>query len=468
MALSVGLDTAVKALRAHQLAVDVAAHNIANAHTPGFSRQRVLLRPVGLDGSDHFSRDALLGRAGMGVDASDVHRIRDIFLDYQIRQSFGDHGQYQTRSGALQRAEFVFNDPNDEGLAAIFNSFWNTWQDVVNEPEGSPARTSLVHAATTLTTRINRAYAELDSQRKELDFQLSGMADKINAASAEIAELNLKIKQVELNGDMANDLRDRRDLLMDDLAKLANITYSEQEDGQVNIYLGNHELVVANDFREVELAEHPDHDDMHHLVFKMDGMPLETTTGELRGLYDARDQDLPNVMAKLDELAAQLITSINTIHEDGYGLDNGTGREFFTGTGAADIALNADLAANPDWIATAANPDSPGDNSVALQIANLQLGKTMAGGTQTFDDFYANMVSVLGADVNRASGLARSAEQMNSHLDARRQAVSGVNIDEEVTNLAASQHAYNAAARVITTIDQMLETLINGTGVVGR
>ncbi|MDZ7729060.1 MAG: flagellar hook-associated protein FlgK [Dehalococcoidia bacterium] len=466
MGLSVGLDTAVKALRAHQLSVDTAAHNIANAHTPGFSRQRVLLRPEGINGSALHQRDDLLGRPGMGVNASDVNRVRDTFMDQQVRASIGEHARYELQGQALGRAEMVFNDPTDEGMSSTLASFWNAWHDVVNEPESSPARTSLVHATETMTSRIRQSYAELESQRENLNSQLSGIRDEINAAANEVANLNLQIKKVELGGASANDLRDQRDLQLDRLSEIANITYNEREDGTVTAYMGNHELVFDTTAREVGLAEDPADSTMDQLVFEMDGMPVETTTGKLKGLYDARDNDLPGLMQKLDDFAIGLIDEVNTAHSAGYGLDDSTGLDFFTGTGAGDIGLNQDLADDPQKIASSDAAGTAGNNAVALQIADLQLADTMGG--ETFDDYYANMVSVLGADVSRAEGLAQSGKQMNDHLESMRQSVSGVNIDEEVSNMAASQRAYEASARVITTIDQMLETLINGTGVVGR
>jgi flagellar hook-associated protein 1 len=472
MALSIGLDTAVKALRAHQLAVDVAAHNIANAHSPGFSRQRVLLRPMGLDGSDHFTRDALLGRAGFGVNASDVNRVRDVFMDYQVRQTIGSQGQYQMQSGALSRAELVFNDPSDGGMSGLLANFWNAWHDVANDPEGSPGRTQLVHATTTLTSRIQRSYSDLESQRKDLNFQVRQMADEINSYAGEVAQLNFQIKQVELNGDMANDLRDRRDLMLDKLSGIANISYNEMEDSTVTVYLGSHELVFSNTARAVSAVDQPGNAGMQYLTFDQDGMPVEATTGKLKGLYDARDIDLPNLLAKLDTFASELIASVNAAHNAGTDLDGNAGGDFFAPTppgssAAATIAINPSVAGNPRSIASSGS-GAPGDGSVALQIANIQLNGLAGLNGQTFDDFYGNIVTVLGADVSRANGLAQSATDLNAHFEGLRQSVSGVNIDEEVTNLAAAQHAYEAAARVITAIDQMLETLINGTGVVGR
>ncbi|MFN8615635.1 MAG: flagellar hook-associated protein FlgK [Dehalococcoidia bacterium] len=572
MGLSIGLDTAVKALRAHQLAVDVASHNIANAQSPGYSRQRVLLRPVGLDGSDHFSRDNLLGRAGFGVDAKDVNRIRDLFMDFQARQSMSSQSQYQALSTPISNAEVVFNDPSDEGISALLGKFWAAWHDVTNEPESSPARVALVHATTTFTTRLRAAHAELTQQRADLNQSVAGIAEQINSKASELASLNLQIQQVELNGDMANDLRDRRDLLMDDLSKLGNISYAEDASGSQTVYLGTHELVVGTSARTINTIQDPANPGMVKLEFAIDNDAVSVSSGQLKGVLDARDVALPDLIAKLNTFASGLINSVNSIHQAGYGLDNTTGLAFFTGTDASNIAVNSVVAGSPQSIAAATGANQPGNPSNALAIANLQQatnmlagfaasslvvnealsagntasGITLAGslqpgsyslvaagpnvelryggptgpvvgtatlaaiappgGTITFmngtntvasisvsatgaysaaqqltdltaagnntlqveasaSTYYGNIVTVLGADVNRANGLADSAQLLVDHLDGMRQSVQGVNIDEEVTNLNASQHAYNAAAKVISTIDEMLDTLINRTGV---
>lgn len=572
MGLSIGLDTAVKALRAHQLAVDVASHNIANAQSPGYSRQRVLLRPVGLDGSDHFSRDNLLGRPGFGVDAKDVNRIRDLFLDFQARQSMSSQAQYQALSTPIENAEVVFNDPSDDGLSALLGKFWAAWHDVTNEPESSPARVALVHATTTFTTRVQAAHDELTQQRADLNQTVAGIAEQINAKASELASLNLQIQQVELNGDMANDLRDRRDLLLDDLSKLGNTSYAEDDSGSQTVYLGTHELVVGTSARTINTIQDPANPGMVKLQFAIDNDDVAVSSGQLKGVLDARDVALPDLITKLNTLASGIINSVNSIHQAGYGLDNTTGLAFFTGTDASNIAVNSVLAGSPQSIAAATGANQPGNPSNALAIANLQQATNMLsgfaatslvvnealsagntasgislagtlqpgsyslvaagpnvelryggpagpvvgtatlaaiappGGAITFTNgantvatvnvkstgpysaaqqladltaagndtlqvetspstYYGNIVSVLGADVNRATGLANSAQLLVDHLDGMRQSVQGVNIDEEVTNLNASQHAYNAAAKVISTIDEMLDTLINRTGV---
>ncbi len=465
MSLSLGLDTAVKALRAHQLAVDVASHNIANAQTPGFSRQRVILRQDGLTAADRYSHDTLLGKAGMGVTATNVDRVRDLFLDYQARQTSSAKNQYDAFSTALGRAELTFNEPGENGIQALLGQFFDAWHDVVNDPESPAARTALVHATTTLASNIQRASQDLDTLRTDVNQNVVALKDEINSRAAEISNLNRQIVQVEAGGDAANDLRDRRDLLLDQLSGIAQISYSETATHSVSVYLGNHELVSEYAYHAVDAVNDAAHAGMQKLVFQSDGLDVTSTSGKLRGLYDARDNAIPAVQDKLDTLASGMITQVNTLHKVGYGLDDSTGLDFFTGTGASDIELNAILAGDPQKIAVSSAAGTVGNADNGLAIADLQQNSMVGPGNASFDQYYASMVSVLGADVARAQGISTANGLLNDHVEAQRQSVSGVNIDEEVTNMNASQHAYQAASRVITTIDDMLDTLINRTGV---
>jgi flagellar hook-associated protein 1 FlgK len=426
-----------------------------------------------------------------------------------------------------------------------------------------------VHATTTFTTRLQAAHQTLTQQRADLNQTVTGIAEQINSIASEIGGLNLQIKQVELNGDMANDLRDRRDLLLDDLSGLANIRYSEDDTGSMTVYLGSHELVFGTAARAINVIDDTSNPGMVKLQFAMDGDDVEVSSGKLKGVLDARDVAFPELIGKLNSFASGLINSVNTIHAQGYGLNNVTGLAFFSGTDASTIAVNSAIMGSPQSIATSTGANQPGNPSNALAIANLQQATNMLagfgasnlvvnetlsagnvasgialagslqpgaytivanganldlmhgstvvgtatlaainppGGTIAFMNgtntvasiaisaaapysaaaqqadltaagnnsfqvetspsvYYSNIVSVLGADVNRANGLEDASGLLVDHLESLRQSISGVNIDEEVTNLNASQHAYNAAARVISTIDEMLDTLINRTGV---
>ena len=464
MGMSVGLNTAILALRAHQLAVDVASHNIANAQSPGYSRQRVLLRPLVIPGGPGAPA-GLLANPGAGVDARDLHRVRDTFLDFQARQALGSASQWQTTAAALQRTEVTLGEPSDTGLSAAMSQFWGGWHDVVNTPESPAARSSLINAGSALASRFKAMRSDLVSQRGDLDTQVVDIARQVNDAAAEISGLNVQIAQFEAGGAQASDLRDRRDVLLDGLAKLGPMTYTEQTDNTVTVFWGSHTLVQANTAQNVGTQADPGQPGMNRLYFTTDSAVLDTSGGKLGGLTNARDVAIPGVIAKLDALAAGLITSINGAHSSGFGLDNSTGNAFLTGTDAATIGVDPVVAGSPEKVAAAGSANAAGDSAKALAIANLQLQQLMSGSSQTFDEYYGNAVTVLGADVAQARNNADGAALVSEHIERQRQSVSGVNIDEEVTNLNMSQHAYNASARVITTIDQMLDTLINRTAV---
>ena len=466
MAISLGLNTATKALRAEQLAVDTASHNIANAQTPGYSRQRVILRSEGITSSDRNGHDDLLGKAGFGVSAANVSRVRDTFLDFQARQTNSAMSQYNSYSDALGRAELTFNEPSDNGIQALMGSFFDAWHDVVNDPESPAARVALVHATSTLTSNIQRASNDLSTLRSDVNSNVVSLADAINSRAAEISGLNKQIVQVEANGDMANDLRDRRDVLLDQLSGLGQISYSETANHAVTVYLGSHELVSPSSYQAVQAVNdtNPANAGMQKLVFATDGTDVTSNSGQLRGLLDARDTAIPDVQAKLDTLASDLITKVNAIHSAGYDLNGNTGVAFLTGTNAQDIALNSVIAADPSKVAASTVAGAVGNASNALAIADLQTSASAGLNGATLDQYYASIVSVLGSDVAQAQGMAQSNGLLNSHVESQRQGVSGVNIDEEVTNMTASQRAYQAAAKVISVIDGMLDTLINHTG----
>ncbi|HXU24848.1 MAG TPA: flagellar hook-associated protein FlgK [Tepidiformaceae bacterium] len=574
MALSIGLNTATKALRAQQLVVDIASHNIANAQTPGFSRQTVDLRADGFPAGGATSHDGLLGKTGSGVNASDVQRIRDIFLDFQARQASGNQAQYDAYATNLAQAQVTFNDPSDSGTSALLSGFFGAWNDVVNDPESPTARVALVNATNTLTSNLNRSASDLATLRSNVNTQVVGLVDQINSKATQIASLNQQITMVEASGDKANDLRDQRDLLIDQLSTLGQVSSNEEPNGSVDVYFGAHQLVFGTASNQVQAVNDPAHAGMQKLRFVGDQEDVTSNTGQLAGLLSVRDTAIPAVQKNLDGLAAGLINSVNALHVQGTDQNGNPGQPFFTGTSAIDIGVNANITADPSLIA-ASKSGAVGDGANALAIANLESGAGMAietagtglasgqalsgtanvagvlplsalptggytivanganlelhnaagavvgtatpaniaantTGVLTFmdastppagvlsvaisagsggytaasqladltaapansitlgagpDAAYNSMISQLGSQVAQAQGFQSANSLLSQNIEAQRQSVSGVNIDEEVTNMTAAQHAYQAAAKVISTIDSMLDTLINNTGV---
>ncbi|MGH2633110.1 MAG: flagellar hook-associated protein FlgK, partial [Tepidiformaceae bacterium] len=377
MALSIGLNTATKALRAQQLVVDIASHNIANAQTPGFSRQTVDLRADGFPAGGQNSHDSLLGKTGSGVNASSVQRIRDIFLDFQARQASGNQAQYDAYATNLAQAQTTFNDPSDSGTSALLSSFFGAWNDVVNDPESPTARVALVNATNTLTSNLNRSASDLASLRSNVNTQVVGLVDQINSKATQIASLNQQITMVEASGDKANDLRDQRDLLLDQLSTLGQVSSSEEPNGAVDVYFGSHQLVFGTSSNQIQAVNDPANAGTQKLQFVGDGEDVTSNTGQLAGLMAVRDTAIPAVQKNLDGLAAGLINSVNALHVQGTDQNGNPGQAFFTGTGAIDIAVNANILADPSLIA-ASKTGAVGDGSNALAIANLESAAGMA------------------------------------------------------------------------------------------
>lgn len=459
-----GLDIAYRALQAQQQAIDVVNHNIANANTPGYSRQTALFSTTPPAALISITGD--VGQFGTGVKVAEIRRERYSFTDFQIRGESQAMGQWEKMRDALKQVEVVFNEPSDAGINSLMSKFWQSWQDLTNDPQDAGARRALVEQADSLAVAFNRNDAQLTAIQQDMDRQITLQTEKINEITQRVATLNVKISQTEQLGLKANDLRDQRDLLMDDLSKMVRVTYYETPDSSLNIFLGSRALVIKE--RVTSLSNGLSPSGFATVTWADDGSEASVTNGELYGLMRARDVEVPTFLTDLQSLASGLITRVNALHAAGFGLDNTTGLGFFNGTDAGDIAVNPTLASNPEKVASAGVANSPGDNSVALNIAALQKTPTMSGNTTDFGRFFASMMSRLGVDAQRADMMATNQRILMEHLVRQRDSVSGVSLDEETTRLIEYQRAYQAAARVINVIDEMLDKLINGVGLVGR
>lgn len=459
MSLSIGLDIAAQAVRMQQLAVDTTSHNIANANTPGFSRQDVHLRAVSPMMTNGTSYDRVLNQVGRGVDVRDVRRLRDAFVDLQIRNVLNSAGQYHAQADALQKVEIAFGEPSDTGLGALLSRFWNSWRDLSNAPESTAARAGVLQNATTLAQGFHRVSGMLTQQREDINMRLDQDLDEVNTLTTNLAALNDQIRRSTLNAVPANDLSDQRDLILDRLAELVGATSTAGEDGMLDVFFNGQQIVSATS--AFKLTTRAESDGMLTPVFEDGGLPATFASGEVAGLLHSRDVLIPAQVGKLDQVAAAVIAQVNAIHSTSYGLDNSTGNNFFSGTSASDIAIDAAVANSPQALAASAASGTPGDGSKALAIAGLQQSLTMNGNTASIDDFYRSFIGELGIQVNESRNLADNEDAVMTHLDDLRQSVSGVNLDEEMVNLTKYQHAFNAAARLVSIADEMIGTLVN-------
>jgi flagellar hook-associated protein 1 FlgK len=469
-----GLNTALRGLVASQTMLETAAHNTANASTPGFSRQRVALVESDPYTYPSFNRSGLPGQIGTGVTVATITRVRDAFIDLQLRDQSSIQGDWTARSDELSKVESVFPEPTGSGLGSVLAKFWGAWQDVAADPTSSGARSALVEQASTLAARFNNDASQLKALASGIDDQVRQNADTVTTLASQIAALNGQIQAVQVSGDHPNDLQDQRDLLLDQLAKIVPATLQSQADGTVTVLVGGADLVSGGRARAVSTGLDPNPASVHFGKLVPMWSPLVTVTlggGQLAGLVNTRDVTLAGYGTQLDTLAAGVADAVNALHVTGFDAAGVIGLAFFSytaGNAAATLVVNPAIVADASLVATASATGQPGDGSIAGRIADLQSGRVFVGGTQTASDFYASLIGTIGSDARQANEMASNQGLVTDHLRQRRESTSGVSLDEEATDMIRFQHAYSAAARVITTFDQMLDTLINRTGLVGR
>jgi len=460
------LNTASRSLLTQQKAIDVTGQNIANVNTPGYSRQRVVMEP-----STPINFEP--GQMGTGVKAAEIQRIYDGFIGGQINGENAKLGQWEATESGLARIELIFNESSGVGLGQAMGEFWSAWQDLVNNPSGYPERTVLRSTSQTLARTFNTMSANLHQIQLDYDRTIVGTLDEINGLSRQIVDLNDKISQVEISGQNSNDYRDQREQLLKELASLIEINTYENEQGQVTVLAGNGNPLVQSP-QAYELSTVTNVDGLQDVVWMdRNGTTIDITAsiggGELKGWLDVRDGFSQDYLDRLDALAGAMIAEVNAIHQGGYGMtiDPGTGapvtgQPFFTGTSATTMAIDPAIVADVNRIAAATTAATvPGDNRNAVALANLQGQLTMNGGSTTFDNYYSALASGVGNDVRNASANHEYEDAMITHLENYRESVSGVSLDEEMVNLVKFQHAYEAAAKLITTVDDMLSTVLN-------
>jgi len=463
-----GLNTALRGLVASQTMLETAAHNTSNANTPGFSRQRASLVASDPYSYPTFNRSGLAGQVGTGVTVSTITRVRDAFIDLQLRGQVSLEGDWTARRDELAKVEAVMAEPSASGLGSVLAKFWGSWQDVAADPTNSATRASLVEQASTLAARFNSTANQLKTLAQGIDVQVRQDVATINDLAGRLAALNTQIQAVQVSGDHPNDLQDQRDVLLDQLAAIVPVTLHGENDGTVTVLLGGTDLVSSGRSRTLTTVI----DNAGKVMPEWsDGGTLLLSGGRLAALIDIRDVKLAGYEASLDTLATGIADAVNVVHVTGVDAAGNPGLAFFTytsGSAAATLAVNPAIAANASLVAAASAPNQPGDGSIAGAIADLSDSRAFNASTQTASDFYGSLIGQIGTDARQATEMASNQGLVTGALKQRRDSTSGVSLDEEAADMVRFQHSYAAAARVITTIDQMLDTLINRTGLVGR
>ena len=455
--LNIGRDS----LLTHQKAIEVSGHNIANVNTPGYSRQR--LEIIAKDPIDCAG-----GQIGTGVTGLEIIRIYDRFLTDQINSTAQDLGRWEAQKNSLEMVEITFDEASGYGLNSAMSEFWNAWQGVANEPMSKGARQLLLEKAEILVNTCSSVYSDLGEIQNDIDLNIAQAIDDINIYASQIEELNDKIVLVEASGLNANDYRDEREQVLKKLSELINFTFSEEQSGAITVTLGDGNDLVNSNGADPLVATDTNGDGFYDIAWgsaPAASINGNITSGKLKGWMEVRDTIIPDYLTSLENLigddatAGSLIYEVNDLHNDGFGLDDSTGNDFFSGSLAGgDFAVNI---TSTDEIA-AGQSTSSGDNSNAIAIANLQTAiLTIGGSSSSYSDYYNSIVANIGIKVSNSGIRYEHEKSMAAQLDNYREAISGVSLDEEMVNLLKFQHAYNAAAKLITVVDELMKALIN-------
>ena len=462
--ISSGISVALQAVLTHSQVLEITEHNIANASTKGYRRQSAILStetPNSINGADHGIG---AGQRGNGVTIDRIDRFNLAFFDGRYRAVSAEAQSWEAQSGILSHLESILAENSDDGLLPKLDQFWAGWQALSNEPTSTSLRTIVLDDANALATAFNRRATQITQMRSDQNLAVAGKVEEINSLASQIAQLNGNISRVISVGEQPNDLMDKRDLALDRLAELTGAVSSEQKNGEMLVSVGGHVLVMGQDTFKLEVRTNPTDTSVVDAYWN-NGQKLTPPSGELKGTLDVRDRVLVDQLTGLNTMSAGLIAQVNTIHSGGYGLNNATGLNFFNGTDASSITVNSTLDANS--IATSSAANQVGNNNIALQITALKTVKGMKAGTATLNDFYNTQITELAVTTKRASDNSYQHGLIVNALGNQRESVVGVSLDEEAANMAKAQKAYQAAARVLTAYDDLLDLVINRMGRVG-
>lgn len=498
-----GLEMAKQALFAQQSALYTTGNNISNANTKGYSRQRVNFETQSPYPTASRNRPEIPGQMGTGVKVGSIERVRDEFLDVQFRGENSKKGYWETKSKALARMENIMNETTDRGLSKSMSLFWDSLQDLATNPTNSGARSVVVERGVALADTFNHISKSLENVRSDLKSEIESTENHVNSLLNQINNINKQVKEIEPHGYLPNDLYDERDRLIDELSGILNIevTYEGNGEGSLGTAEGVATITLVGesgqslDVKLVDGAEleinkmdikysEEDHKSVKEIKFG-DQEPLDYTmflneTGSLNALiesYGYGDEDkakgeFPEMLDDLDDMANKFIEEFNEIHrrEDNNGdSDDEDEGKFFVGNSAGDIRVRDEIIEDPSNV-NVNSADGVNDGETAQKLADFFDEAIEVGGIEyaSVNKFYESLIGEMAVTVQESNKMTDNTNILLSQVNNQRQSVSSVSLDEEMSNMIKFQHAYNAAARSMTSIDEMLDRIINSMGLVGR
>lgn len=487
-----GLELAKRALFTQQSALYTTGHNIANANTEGYSRQRVNFEAdVGYPAAAK-NRPGIAGQIGTGVKAGSIQRVRDEFLDLQFRGENSLAGYWEKRADAMGRMEGLMNELNDTGLQKTMDQFWSSLQDLAVNPTNDGARAVVVQRGIALADTFNYYNQSLNNIKTDLGVELSHRVDEANIILENIDSLNKQIVNLETNGYLPNDLYDKRDVLVDQLSGMLDITVTREAltssslpnaDGPISISIGEAVLVDGENGGINELVlnvENPNDGHSYVQSLVVDGHNVAQANGSIKSLIETfgdgpNSGEFSEMIEQLNLLREVLTTQFNAV-QSGTMTDEAGNTinfpDFFGEDSDGNMIVNQAIQDDSSLIRASDN-NTTGDGQNALDLAEV-FGNAYNFGTDdkpnntSIMDFYKSVIGGMAVDVEEAERMYTNSNVLLTQVQGQRQSVSSVSLDEEMTNMIKFQHAYNAAARSMTATDELLDRIINNMGLVGR
>ena len=463
-----GLNAATTALWAQRRALDVTGQNIANVNTEGYSRQRADLQAIG--GSPVPAFYATSPGIGAGVSADGITRIRDAFLEGRGHAEHANIARLTAESEAYLQVEGAFREPGDTGIQSLMGEMWGAWGDVDNGPHELATRGAVLEKLQTLVGGLQFSHASMGTQWKQSRENLEVLVSDVNKAAESVAKLNQAIQRATQSGLPANDLTDQRDLLIMKLSDQVGAVVRPADDGMLDVVVGGMALVTGNTASALSLAGSMSPDtvaaDPPRLVTATGGFTVRAG-GTAAGQLNTLNVIIPAARAELDAFANNLAAALNTAHTAGYDLDGAAGTPILGSSGGPLTASSISVMIT-DRRKVAASAVAPIAGAPALDSSNADAISQLRLSTTGPDAAYRAMIVELGVQSAVAQRNLDIQSVITTQVDAARESVAGVKIDEEMTNMLSFQHAYSAAGRLVTAIDETLDVLINRTGLVGR
>jgi len=434
-----------RSLLAYQSAIQTTSGNVANVNNEDYNRRRAQLNPL------------LNGFSAIGISGQDSVRLSQQYAQYQLWQENQRLGEYESRNTMLRQVENVFAENTDSGINSLLTDFWNSWNGLANDPDSDYARNLVRDKAVLLSGAFQRVHADFKDMQNQIRPEIKAHIDEINQKTQQLAKINERLT-IENNPD----LMDQRDRLITDLSKLVDIKVKEDDKGVVSIYTDGLLMVSKGEYNEMRMSvDSSDSQNRVHIYLGQGQRELNIQSGSLKSLIDINNNKIPGYLDKLDELARSIADEVNGLHSSGENLNGTTGISFFADdvSGAADFRVNDAIIQDASLIASHYSGEGEGSGSLAQDISDLRNQRLVHG--VSINDYYNTMLSDIGNNIQEASFLEDSQQLVVQQIQNQKDAVSGVSLDEEMANLVQYQQAYQAAARIVTTVNDMVDTVLS-------